>query len=342
VYLQNEISCVTPHDAAQREPSNDNEVSALQSASDGVLVLMATFNGARYLGEQLESIALQSHKNWNLLVCDDGSLDDSLDVIRTFQQRYPEKVRVVEMKPVESARDNFFRLLLIDDSSPYVALCDQDDVWSVNKLESLVRACQDLEAAHQMKPCLVFSDLEVVDADLVVLNPSFMDQIRAQPRKLTYKSLLIENAIPGCAMLFNKALADIVRERSFDSGRTIMHDWWISLVAATLGQISFVALPLVQYRQHTNNTLGTVNRSGPRFMLSKLIAWRRSPTTQAYDQGAAFLNRYGDLLKSDVRMNISVFATLGQSNKTARIRSLVRHRLLKQTFSRRIYQLLRA
>jgi glycosyltransferase involved in cell wall biosynthesis len=321
---------------------NENEVSALRPASDRVLVLMATFNGARFLKEQLESIAAQSHENWNLLVCDDGSVDGSLDVVRTFQQHHPERVRVVEEKPVGSARDNFFRLLAIDDSSPYVALCDQDDVWSVDKLESLVRACQDLEILHQRKPCLVFSDLTVVNADLVVLNCSFMDQIRAQPRKLTYKSLLVENAIPGCAMLFNRALADIVRERSFDTSKTIMHDWWISLVAATLGQISFVALPLVRYRQHTSNTLGTVDRSGLRFALSKLIDWRHSATTQTYDQGAAFLNRYGDLLDSDVRMDISVFATLGQRSKTAKIRSLVRHRLLKQTFSRRIYQLLRA
>lgn len=320
----------------------DNTATTGTAASDLVIVLLATFDGSRYLRHQLDSIAAQSHQNWRLVVADDGSRDDSLAIVQSFSQQHPGRVRILGGSPVGSARDNFFRLLRLAGPAPYFAFCDQDDEWTREKLERLVERCKQIEVQHPAQPCLVFSDLRVVDAQLGLLNPSFMNQVRARPYDVTYRNLLTENAIPGCAMLFNAALADVFRVCEFNSTKAIMHDWWMALLASSLGHVSYVATPLVNYRQHATNTLGSVNRSGVAFALSKLLSGDRSPTVATYAQASAFLAAYGDLLSSEVRKSIRAFASLHYRNKFARIQLLLKHKILKQTLARRAYQLLRA
>lgn len=312
------------------------------AASDLVVVLLGTFNGSRFLQQQLDSIAAQSHGNWWLIVADDGSRDDTVAILQSFAEDHPGRVRIVRGGPTGSARDNFFRLLRTAGPAPYFAFCDQDDVWTVEKLERLVRECQQAQNEHPDQPSLVYSDLTVVDAQLGLVNPSFMDQIRARPHDITHKTLLAENAIPGCAMLFNAALADVFQASAFDVNKAIMHDWWLALLASTVGRISYVPDPLVKYRQHAANALGSVERSGLRFTLSKLFRGDRSAALQTYTQAAAFLDAYGDLLNPVVREEIFVFASLNQRQNFMRVWLLLKHRTLKQTLSRRAYQLLRA
>ncbi|HKU26735.1 MAG TPA: glycosyltransferase family 2 protein [Candidatus Sulfotelmatobacter sp.] len=307
-----------------------------------VLVLLATFNGSRYLREQLDSIAAQTYTHWRLIVADDGSQDDTLTIVQDFSERHPGRVCIVPGVPVGSARDNFFRLLRFPELAPYFAFCDQDDVWSADKLERLIRQCKEIEAQHPGLGCMVYSDLAVVDAHLVSLNPSFMDQVRARPHEITFKTLLVENAVPGCAMVFNAALARVFRDRPFNPGAAIMHDWWIALLAATLGHVSFIPIPLVNYRQHATNTLGSVKRSGIAFVFNKLFRGDRDAALKTYAQATAFLEVYSDLLDPAVREDLQVFGSLSQRSKFERIRLILKHQMLKQTPGRRIYQLLRA
>lgn len=321
---------------------NDNVPAIAHNASDLVVVLLATFNGSRYLQQQLDSIAAQSHSNWKLLVADDGSRDHTLAIVKNFAEYHPGRVRIMSGDPTGSARDNFFRLLQAAGRAPYFAFCDQDDVWRVDKLERLTRECRQLQTQHPDQPCLVYSDLSVVDAQLCPVNPSFIDQIRARPYGITHKTLLAENAIPGCAMLFNDALANLFRANAFDATKAIMHDWWLALLASAVGRVLHVPDPLVKYRQHDTNTLGSVDRSGLRFTLAKLLQGDRSETLQTYAQAGAFLDTYGGLLEPVVREEIRVFSSLHHRHKLMRVLLLLRHRILKQTLGRRAYQLLRA
>ncbi|MGA4642812.1 hypothetical protein ACPA1J_24030, partial [Stutzerimonas stutzeri] len=155
-------------------------------------------------------------------------------------------------------------------------------------------------------------------------------------------TLLTENAVPGCAMLFNAALADVFRSHEFDSAEAIMHDWWIALLASTIGRISYVPIPLVSYRQHATNILGSVNRSGLAFIFSKMVRGDRSPTLETYRQAAQLLTAYGDHIQPTVYAEIDAFASLAHRRKYSRIWLILKHRTLKQTFARRAYQLLRA
>ena len=117
---------------------------------------------------------------------------------------------------------------------------------------------------------------------------------------------------------------------------------WVALLASTVGHISYIPTPLVKYRQHATNTLGSVERSGLAFTLSKLFRGDRSASIQTYTQAAAFLGTYGDLLDPAVREEMRAFASLNHCHKLERIRLILKHGILKQTFGRRAYQLLRA
>lgn len=311
-------------------------------SADLVVVLLATFDGALYLRKQLDSVADQTHKQWRLVVSDDGSSDDTMQVVRRFAEEHAGKVTILQEDPLGSARDNFLRLLKKSGPAAYFAFCDQDDVWRLDKLELLVQQCRRVEAERASTPCLVYSDLTVVDSQLQLLNDSFLKQIRTNPEGITYKNLLAENSIPGCSMLINAALADVLRTYDFDTSKVIMHDWWLALVAATLGTISYVPTSLVSYRQHATNTLGSVNRSGLAFVLSKFLQANNSATLQTYEQAAAFVDAYRDILDPKICSDIEGFASLPSRSKYARIRMVLKNRTLKQGLSRRIYQLMRA
>ncbi len=221
-----------------------------------VLILMATYNGERFIREQLESIAAQTHREWELWVRDDGSSDATLSVVRDFAGRHPGRVRVIEddEKHLGPCR-NFARLMelaLRESDAEYFALSDQDDVWREDKLQVLLGAVQKLPADC---PALAFSDLEIVDEHLKTMRQSFFKFYRV-PNEIAELDILFRNVAPGCAMLFNRATLG----RSVPiPEEAIMHDWWLMLVAMFFGNISAVRSQLVLYRQHDSNAVGVRN-----------------------------------------------------------------------------------
>ena len=315
--------------------------STAPSKSQEVVILLATANGARYLGEQLESILSQTLHGWRIIAADDGSSDTTLEILHTFRESHPGRLTILDEPPVHSAKDNFFRLLLRAPRAAYYAFCDQDDVWHPDKLATLVDACRRLEdAAPTSTPCLVYSDLVVVDEDLEVTADSFMSQIAVTPSRTTLGSLLVENSVPGCATLFNDPLRTIFAAQSGPFDDVFMHDWWLALIAKALGRLEFVDRPLVSYRQHGRNSLGSVNRRGLVFMINKL---RNSSTgtDQALRQGHLFSQIYAPSAPPDTARTLAAFTSLNGKSRVRRAAICIRHGILKQTFARRVYQMMR-
>lgn len=308
--------------------------------SQEVVVLLATFNGAEFLGAQLDSISSQTHPDWRVVAADDGSTDASVQILETFRRDHPGRLEILDGPAVGSAKDNFFRLLRNAPSAPYYAFCDQDDFWHEQKLEILVADCRRLEGSGSPEtPCLVYSDLTVVDASLRVVADSFWQQIAADPRKSTLGSMLMENHIPGCAMLFNASLRRVFDQYEGPLDDIVMHDWWVALLARAFGRVEYVPTPLVQYRQHGGNSMGTVNRRGIRFAIQKLGS--DLGVRQSLRQGALFCRVYGDEAEGDSADTLRAFQSLSGKCKLARIGISVKHGLLKQTSLRRIYQFMR-
>lgn len=328
------------------EPHDAPGDSAGDSAAVHVKVLLATRNGAAYLREQLESIHAQTHRNWSIDVSDDGSSDETLQIVREFAARVHQRVEIVASDRVGSAQGNFRRLLNECGPADLYALCDQDDVWRPMKLESM--AMYASPSSTVAAPTLAFSDLSVVDQSLNVMAPSFYREIRARPGVLRFGTLLVENAVPGCAMVFDRSLLDIYRQIDQPHAEAIMHDWWIMLIAFAFGSPVYVPGSLVLYRQHSTNALGSVHRSGLAFIVKKLRGISdRSHYVAALCQGASFRQCVIDsekwsTLRPSVRATLDAFSRMPGHGKPTRVYLSLRYGILKQTVSRSIFQLLRA
>ncbi len=223
-----------------------------------VCILLATYNGERFLSEQIKSIQNQSYKNWKLLIRDDSSDDNTLNIVEKFCHLDP-RISLVSDNKINSNRacGNFSLLMKAarDTSSQIFMCCDQDDFWLPHKIELQVSKFQTSAIkSKQPSPLLVHSDLEVVDDDLKQIAPSFIQYMALKPETdKTLVSLFTQNMVTGCTMAFNRALLEISTPIP---NTAIMHDWWLAMVCARNGKVIYIPECLVKYRQHATNTIG--------------------------------------------------------------------------------------
>ena len=208
-----------------------------------VSIAMTTYNGERFLRKQLDSIYNQSYKNLEVVVCDDRSNDNTIQILDEYSKRYGTRVYVNESN-IGFLR-NFEKALRLCHGE-YIALADQDDIWLPNKIERLVNNI----SAYT----LVFSDAQYIDENDIVFSPSIMKFIGAP--NLTgkpFRILTFGSYITGCTVLFKRELLSIALP--IPEGECY-HDWWLSLIACKQNGIFYLDEPLINYRKHDANTLG--------------------------------------------------------------------------------------
>lgn len=307
-------------------------VPPLQSnAVARVDIALATFDGARFLPEQLDSILAQSHEQWRLLVRDDGSSDGTPDLLEEYRREHPERIRLLRDGDGTLGHARNFARLLTHCEGSYVALCDQDDVWLPHKLEAGLAELRRLEGAdRQPTPALVFSDAVVVDADGRTIAPSFRAHTRTDPDDATRLGrLLYANVVPAHTVLFNAALRDVAVPVPAPAPYA---DWWIALVAAAVGRTAFLPEPTVLHRQHGGNAAGARPplAVSPRSGLAYLRRRRSTATerTQRFEQARALRARVGDRLGPRDSAALSAFLSLPDLGIVERVRRAHRHDLL--------------
>ena len=220
-------------------------------------ILLSTYNGERYLSEQLDSILAQTYTEWRLYIRDDGSKDETLCIARDYAKK---DHRIVLMEDCDNlgACRSFERLLQVCGDADYFAFADQDDVWNPNKIEICMSAMRKAEQIYPNRPIVVHTDLKVVNEKLQEIAPSFWKYSNIRPDIVDEnpRYLAIGNSVTGCAMLFNRA----ARIASLPFPTTVyMHDAWIALVTASHGgKVIPLSIMPIAYRQHCNNVLGAV------------------------------------------------------------------------------------
>lgn len=219
-------------------------------------VALCTYNGEQYLKEQLESFANQSLLPDELVVCDDGSSDGTIEILQMFSLCAPFEVKVIQNEKSLGIVKNFSKAIEYC-SGEYIAISDQDDIWMYEKLKETVGLLKVMEKKYGKEfPLLVHSDLTVVDVDLNILNESMMKSQHIENEDIPSRALgtlLANNYVTGCTVVINKALKNLSLPIPREA---IMHDRWLALVAASSGKIGFVDQPLILYRQHGNNQVG--------------------------------------------------------------------------------------
>lgn len=216
-------------------------------ASKHVCILMGIKNGESYLGEQLQSIQAQTHRNWSLVASDDGSSDRSVDVVRQFVNSCGSPV-AIRSGPRAGFSANFMSLARSKDwHADYFAFSDQDDIWYADKLD---RAVRRLESISQDIPAIYCSRTELVDGD--GRHIGFSPLFRKPP---SFQHALVQNIASGNTMVFNrnaKRLFETTPDLEVNS-----HDWWgYQLVSGAGGIVFYDPEPTIKYRQHGRNAVG--------------------------------------------------------------------------------------
>lgn len=306
-----------------------------------VAILMATYNGARYLPTQLDSILNQDFEDWQLLISDDGSTDGTLDILTDYQKRYPEKIRILEKEtPTGNAKKNFMFLTRQADNFPYVMYCDQDDFWQPEKVRVTLKKMKETESGDTAIPCLVHTDLEVVDQNLITISKSFFQFSGLNASRCALNQLLIQNIVTGCTMMINHALWELA-VRPADEERILMHDWWFALIAAAMGRIGFVDHPLIRYRQHGDNSVGAKEAKDPAYISSQIKKGKgnRVAMENTMRQAGNFADVFADKLDVNIHKFLEKYALLVEQSKGKRIRTVCKYRIWKNGILRKAAEL---
>lgn len=226
----------------------------MEPINNHIAILMATYNGERYLSEQIRSILTQTCQDWHLYIHDDGSTDKTVDMLKEYVFQYPHQITLLDYPSQGGACLNFMSMLEQVDA-PHYMFCDQDDVWLPEKIETEYLKIQEIEKKLPETPIIVNTDLTVVDENLKCISHSFWELSGINTHFLRkYVDYAANNAVTGCTMLFNKAVKRAIKHPYKEA---LMHDSWITLsVAAAKGTIYYIPQQLVLYRQHGHNTLG--------------------------------------------------------------------------------------
>jgi glycosyltransferase involved in cell wall biosynthesis len=210
-----------------------------------ISVAMTTYNGELYLRQQLDSILAQTLKPAEIVICDDGSSDGTISILKEYQQHGDIKLLVNEERL--GVIRNFKKAVSITAPSNYVALSDQDDIWLPEKLSTLAALLIKMDQNH---PALVHSDLVLIDSNNEVLNPSFKNEQGQGGYEENLQTLFFRNFVTGCTVLMNPKLKQMFQD--IPNGISF-HDEWLALLAFTFGNVDVVNAPTVLYRKHDSN-----------------------------------------------------------------------------------------
>jgi rhamnosyltransferase len=270
--------------------------------NERIAILMAVYNGEKYISQQIESIINQSCTNWQLLIRDDRSSDKTMDIINKFAV-YDKRIKIIDNQGKRlGACLNFGELIktTIKLGYEYIMFSDQDDVWKNDKIEKSLKIYKAEEAKKgKHTPILVHTDFQYVDEKL---NPLKFNNARVFRRLSAHKNkikiIVNYNYIFGCTMFLNRALLSICSPIPPEAEN---HDYWIALHAAVFGEILYIDEKTMFYRQHNNNVSGGVKYSSWKNRLSRILTFQKhiENMRSRLKQFQAFIDRKKDLLGNE-------------------------------------------
>ena len=219
---------------------------------------MATYNGERFLREQLDSLLSQTFRDFRICIRDDGSSDSTPSIIEEYRSRNPEMIEICHDPVLHRGAAASFMHMLEEAQADYFMFCDQDDVWLPTKIEHTLGRMLEIEAQYPGKPVMIHTDLKVADGDLNVISPSFWGWRRYDPDLCrNFNFAVIGNVFTGCTMMINRPARDISIPMSPNSR---MHDEWIGLKVAKSGHVDNLKEATMLYRQHGSNVCSAGTR----------------------------------------------------------------------------------
>lgn len=252
------------------------------NSNASISVALAVYNGEKYLKQLLLSLENQTLKPCELVVLDDCSSDNSLEIINSFPLSFEKKI--FSNKKNEGPVYTFRKIAELCRGN-FIAFCDQDDIWLPEKLEL---ALCEIKKIDTTIPAIVFSDLSVIDERGIVIQESYWKQRTVRPEKFLFADILFANIITGCTTLVNRPM---VNEFLKMPENVMMHDHWLALIGYSFGSHPFINRPTVLFRSHQNS----VTNKGKDTTLEVLINDFKNRSTylkKNIEQAIEFKNLY--------------------------------------------------
>lgn len=307
---------------------------------DKITILLAAYNGEKYLETMIDSIIAQDYSEWQLILSDDGSADTTPAILQAYADKMPERITFYR-SGIRFGRPekHFLHLLQQFHDTPYIMFCDQDDFWHFDKVRKTYEKMRQIEVDPSI-PAMVHTDLQVVDAALKPIHHSFMQMSGIKGDRMKVRQLLTQNVVTGCTMMVNQSLAEMGTKQIPETGIP-MHDWWLALLAAACGTTGFLNEATIDYRQHGKNSVGAKNVRSAKHILNQLKSRQMAVHIRAtYVQAAAFLRCFQDVLPEHASRSIAAYAALAHKNWLARRVAYIRYGFWKASIPRKLGQLL--
>lgn len=308
-----------------------------------VQILLATYNGGKFLREQLDSLFSQTFLDFTILIRDDNSTDNTLQIIEEYQQKYSTKINIIKDDKKNVGATHNFNLLLEKSAADYIFFCDQDDVWINNKIERSLQEIQKLEDENSETPCMVYSDMKAIDEQGNITADSVWQQLKLHPKYFTLNRLLVQNIPHGCTMVINKAMCNLAYPIPKDA---ILHDHWIALLAASCGKFIFISEPTVLLRNHAENV--TRKKTSLTDKLKRFASNFLSKDEYEYfikirvNQAKTLLERNSNYKNDQQKNTIQQFIQLGETKGFARKKLFLQHKFFRTTFWHTFKMIVRA
>lgn len=257
-----------------------------------VAILLSTYNGEKYVKEQIDSLLNQTYKNIQIYIRDDGSKDNTVKIL----EEYGNKINLVVGKN-KGFMKSFFELLTYCSDANYYAYCDQDDVWFENKIENSIKM---LEEKNKDVPLLYAGNFDYYDS-----NMKFIEHSKYKTKKPSFRNSIVECVAPGMTMCINKKARDEIVNNIPE--KCLFHDWWTYMICSGLGETIYDNTVSVKYRRHSNNVTSECMN------FFELQIWRIKTFIlgkhfkDVKEQLIIFNNIYGKKLKEEDRRLLELF-----------------------------------
>lgn len=293
-----------------------------------VIICMSTYNGEKYIEQQIESLLNQTYKNIDIYVRDDGSKDNTIKILKNYQNEG--KIHFIKGKNVGVVNSFYECLKEVYKKGDFFAYCDQDDKWHEDKIK---RAVIQLNKEKEDIPVLYFSEFNYCDENLKFVNKSSVNK-----KGTSFENSIVECISFGISEVFNKSLA----KKILDSGTKdiCFHDWWAYMIASGLGKVIYDNEPTVEYRRTGSNVSpsGKAGISLQIYRIKKFVMGKyfKNIRKQINKYKVQFSDKLSDKNKKIINM-FSLRYNFFKSLKKVFYRKMFRQNFLDEVFCRILF-----
>lgn len=285
-------------------------------------IFLASYNGSKFINEQIESIKNQSYKNWKLIASDDASNDATVEILKHFQLQFGSDKFLIKTGPQKGHCQNFLSMTCADIAkTKYYAYCDQDDIWMPDKIE---RAIKYIDTIPSCVPALYCSRTLCIDEQSKPLHLSSLFN-----KTPDFKNALVQNIAGGNTMVFNNAARELIKKAGLTN--VPAHDWWTYLlVTGCGGEVYYDPVPSILYRQHEENQVGDNSSLSAHILRLKMLL--KGNYKDYNNRNIAALQANIDILTAENQRTLNTFAQFRNMGLLRRIYGLQRTGLYRNRF----------